>query len=176
MSKFIIVNAQEQFINKSGVTADIAKAKTHNTIAAARDFMQEGDRMARVDVVTKFGQTKTTFVGYVEPAEIESAESTTRNLSRKDKLVFVLTNDEGLFFNKKGFTDKKELALTSPNADYLAGYVHSRGVVGYLRQAVSSYVNGVYELKEIGDILVEIPVNVDSVKIVDNEVQVLVAK
>lgn len=170
--KFIIAST-EGFLNKAGLTQNIAQAKSYNTLAAAKQYLPDNAWIERIETVTAFGQTSTTALGKVDDAEVAGVEALP-TVSRADKAVFILTNDEGQFFNKKGFTDDINKALTSPNPDYLAGFVAKSGVTGYLRSAVSRYEAGTYSLTDVSDILVEIPVDVAGVKVIDDEIQVLV--
>lgn len=170
--KFIIATT-EGYANKAGLTQNIAQAKSFNTLPSAKQHLTEGAWIERIETVTQFGQTSTTALGKVDDAEVAAAEALP-TVSRADKAVFILTNDEGQFFNKKGFTDDINKALTSPNPDYLAGFVAKSGATGYLRSAVSRYEAGTYLLTDISDVIVEIPVDVAGVKVIDDEIQVFV--
>ena len=170
--KFIIAST-EGFLNKAGLTQNIAQAKSYNTLASAKQHLVDGEWIERIETVTQFGQTSTTALGKVDAAEVEAAEAIPV-VPRDDKAVFILTDDEGLYFNKKGFTEDVSKALTSPNPDYLAGFVAKTGATGYLHSAVSRYEAGTYVLTDISDIIVEIPVDVAGVKVIDDEIQVFV--
>ena len=170
--KFIIAST-EGFLNKAGLTDNIAQAKSYKSLPSAKQHLTEGAWIERIETVTQFGQTSTTALGEVDAAEVEAAEVEVAE-ARADKAVFILTDDEGLYFNKKGFTEDVSKALTSPNPDYLAGFVAKSGATGYLRSAVSRYEAGAYVLTDISDIIVEIPVDVAGVKVIDDEIQVFV--
>ena len=170
--KFVIATT-EGYVNKSGLTDNIAQAKSYKSLAGAKQHLTEGAWIERVELATEFGQTSATALGKVDAEEVEAAEALP-TVSRADKAVFILTDDEGQFFNKKGFTDDVSKALTSPNPDYLAGFVAKSGATGYLRSAVSRYEAGTYTLTDISDVIVEIPVDVAGVKVIDDEIQVFV--
>ena len=169
--KFVIATT-EGYVNKSGLTDNIAQAKSYKSLAGAKQHLTEDAWIERVELTTEFGQTSATALGKVDAAEVEAAEALLTE-SRDDKAVFGLVDADGEFFNKKGFTDDINKALTSPNPDYLAGFVAKSGVPAQLVAGVSRYVNGVYEL-ELGEVVADIPVDVTGVKVVDDEVQVLV--
>ena len=169
--KFVIATTAG-YVNKSGLTQNIAQAKSYKSLAGAKQHLTEGAWIERVELATEFGQTSATALGKVDAEEVEAAEALP-TVSRDDKAVFVLINADGEFFNKKGFTGDINKALTSPNPDYLAGFVAKSGVPAQLVAGVSRYVDGVYEL-ELGEVVADIPVDVTGVKVVDEEIQVLV--
>lgn len=170
--KFVIAST-EGFLNKAGLTDNIAQAKSYKSLAAAKQYLPDNAWIERIETVTEFGQTSTTALGKVDDEVVAGVEALTF-ASRADKAVFILTDDHGAYFNKKGFTEDVSKALTSPNPDYLAGFVAKSGATGYLHSAVSRYEAGTYTLTDISDVIVEIPVDVAGVKVIDDEIQVFV--